>query len=213
MTTLLIVRHGQSTANPNSIFAGHLDVPLTALGVKQAETTAAYIADNYCVDAVYASDLERAFRTARIIADRVGTDVIPCPAVREVYAGEWEGKTFDYLTEHGGDAYHKWRFDIGNAVCTGGESCAEVQRRVLGAVREIAAANEGKTVVIASHGCAIRTLMCAITADSLDAMKDIPWVSNASVTTVIADGTSLRLERASYDEHLIGMQTVLPPNV
>ena len=94
MTTLLIVRHGQSTANPNNIFAGHFNVPLTSLGIKQAEATAAYIAAHYRVDAVYSSDLERAFRTARILADRVGLDVHPCTDLREVYAGEWEGKSF-----------------------------------------------------------------------------------------------------------------------
>ena len=213
MTTLLIVRHGQSTANPNDIFAGHLDVPLTALGVKQAETTAAYIAAHYRVDAVYSSDLERAFRTARILADRVGLDVHPCTDLREVYAGEWEGKSFDYLIENGGEDYHRWRFDIGNAACTGGESCAELQARILHAVRSIAAKNDGKTVVIASHGAAIRALMCAVSADSLDAMKDIPWVSNASVTTIIEDGGVLHLECAGYDEHLSGMKTVLAPNV
>ena len=213
MTTLLIVRHGQSTANPSNIFAGHFNVPLTSLGVKQAEATASYIADRYRVDAVYSSDLERAYRTACIIADRIGTDVHPHIGLREINAGEWEGKKFDYLTAHGGEAYHKWRFDIGNAVCPGGERCTELQARMLAAVSEIAAENEGKTVVIASHGVAIRTLMCALTADSLDAMKDIPWVSNASVTTVIADNSCLRLEQAGYDDHLADMITVLAPNV
>ncbi len=213
MTTLLIVRHGQSTANPNNIFAGHLDVPLTSLGIKQAEATAAYITENYRVDEVYSSDLKRAFRTACILADRLGKEVHPCTGLREVYAGEWEGKTFDYLIEHGGEMYHKWRFDIGNAACTGGESCAELQKRILRTVRAIAEENDGKTVAIASHGAAIRALMCALTADSPDAMKDIPWVSNASVTTVIAENGSLRLECAGYDEHLVGMKTVLAPNV
>ena len=213
MTTLLIVRHGQSTANPNNIFAGHLDVPLTALGVKQAEATADYLASHYKIDAVYSSDLERAFRTARIVADRIGLDVHPRADLREVYAGEWEGKSFDYLVENGGEAYHKWRFDIGNAACTGGESCAALQARVLRAVQEIAKENDGKTVVIASHGGAIRALMCAVSGNTLDAMKDIPWVSNASVTTIIEDGGVLHLECAGYDEHLAGMKTVLAPNV
>lgn len=213
MTRLLIIRHGQSTANLDSIFAGHYNVPLSPLGIRQAEATAEYIASTYRLDAVYSSDLDRAFQTARIIADRSGLDVIPCSDLREIFAGDWEGKTFDYLVENGGDAYRKWRFDIGNAVCTGGESCAELQTRVLRAVKKIAAENEGKTVAITSHGVAIRSLMCAVTADSLDAMKDISWVSNASVTTIIAEGDSLRLAEASYDAHLNGMQTVLPPNV
>ncbi len=213
MTRLLFIRHGQSTANLDNIFAGHYNVPLSPLGKKQAHAAAEYIAGHYHVDAIYSSDLDRAFQTARIVADRIGLDVIPCSDLREIFAGDWEGRKFDYLAENGGDAYCKWRFDIGNAVCTGGESCADAQTRVVRAVREIARENDGKTVIITSHGVAIRTLMCYILADSLDAMKDIPWVSNASVTTVIADGDSMRIEEAGCDVYLDGMQTVLPPNV
>ena len=63
MTTLLLIRHGQSQANLTRCFAGHLDAPLTQLGQQQAACTAEFVANAYSVDAVYGSDLLRAFDT------------------------------------------------------------------------------------------------------------------------------------------------------
>ena len=63
MTTLLLIRHGQSEANKLGVFAGHFDAPLLPLGIEQAKKTAAYIAENYKVDKVYASDLKRDVHT------------------------------------------------------------------------------------------------------------------------------------------------------
>ena len=59
MTTLILVRHGQSVANLERIFAGHTDIPLTELGLLQAERTAAYL-EEYPIDCIYSSDLLRA---------------------------------------------------------------------------------------------------------------------------------------------------------
>ena len=74
-TTLIIVRHGESEANGSKRFAGHLDIPLSAKGLKQAELTAGYIKENYHVDAVYASDLQRAYHTALPIAQAFDLEV------------------------------------------------------------------------------------------------------------------------------------------
>ena len=63
MTRLLFVRHGQSEANLEGVFAGQIDPALTELGYRQAECTAEFIAKTYSVDAVYSSDLQRAYHT------------------------------------------------------------------------------------------------------------------------------------------------------
>ena len=72
MTRLLFVRHGQSKANLDGVFAGQIDPALTELGCRQAECTAEFIAENYKVDAVYSSDLQRAYQTGLA----VGTPVV-----------------------------------------------------------------------------------------------------------------------------------------
>ena len=60
MTRILLVRHGESTANLEGLFAGDYDAPLTDLGHAQAECTANFVISNYQVDAVFSSDLARA---------------------------------------------------------------------------------------------------------------------------------------------------------
>ena len=64
MTTVLLIRHGQSVTNVTQVFTGHYDVPLSPLGQEQARRTAAYLRGHFAIDAIYASDLMRAMQTA-----------------------------------------------------------------------------------------------------------------------------------------------------
>ena len=142
MTRLLFIRHGQSEFNLSRRFAGNTDAALTDLGLLQAAATADYIASAYTVDAVYASDLQRAFCTGKAVADRLGLPVRPHKGLREIFAGEWEGQRFDHLEAAYPETFAGlWRKDIGNSVCDGGESVAQLMQRILATVREIAEAD------------------------------------------------------------------------
>ena len=71
MTTLLLVRHGETDWNAERRWQGHADVPLNERGRKQAQR----LADSFpgdAVDAIYASDLARARETAEILGARLG---------------------------------------------------------------------------------------------------------------------------------------------
>lgn len=209
-TELLLIRHGQSQANVQRYFAGHLDSPLTELGRKQALLTAKYIYENYHVDCVYASDLSRAFETGSAVSALCGLQTIPCTQLREIYAGDWEGIPYDMLLERFSESYDIWHKDIGNAVCDGGESVAILQKRVLQALTEICETNTGKTIVVATHATPIRALQCHCQAKSLDLMKEIKWVSNASVSTFTYEEGQFLEKYISYDAHLGEFTSVLP---
>ena len=95
MTRLLLVRHGQSTWNESGKWQGQADPPLTELGERQAGDASERVG---MVDAIYASDLERASKTAGIIASsRLGSDVLLDPRLRERHAGPWQGLTQDEI--------------------------------------------------------------------------------------------------------------------
>ena len=212
MTTLLLIRHGQSMANIDALYVGHTDSPLSPLGLQQADATAQFICDNYHVDAVYSSDLSRAYCTGKAVADRLGLPVTTTPQLREINTGIWEGLSFATLAAEHAEGYSIWQYDIGNAACPGGESVAQLQDRVVQAVLQIARENEGKTVVVASHATPVRALICYCTGLGLGTMKDVPWPSNASVTVLQAHNGTLRLVTASLDAHLGDMKTELPKN-
>ena len=208
MTTLIIVRHGQSMANIEGFFAGNIDIPLSPLGFEQAERTATYIAENFKIDKVYASDLSRAFETGRAIADKTGAELIPEVGFREIFAGVWEGKSFDELDHD--DAYVLWKRDIGLSKATGGESMDEVLKRSIEAFIKVAEENDGKVVAIATHAHPIRTARCAWKNLPLSEMKNIPWVSNASITIVEYENGKFTLKVEGFDEHLADCRTNLP---
>ena len=213
MTTFLLIRHGESEANRQGIFAGHLDVALQNTGLRQAQATAQYIVENYKVDKVYASDLKRAFDTGKCVADLIGTTPIPNKNLREIFAGKWDGCKFDDLVNNFKEDYRTWLTDIGNCRCTGGESVGELGDRVMSALTDIAKDNPDKTIVIATHATPIRIVQCLLSGFSLDSMKDVPWVTNASITEISYDGDEWHLIRAGEDAHLQELKTELPANV
>ena len=213
MTRLLLVRHGESEANKEKRFAGHSDFPLSDRGLLQAERTADHVVSFYQVDAVYASDLKRAYATADAVAGRLSLSVTPHEGFREIFAGEWEGMLFDELPLRYPDDFAIWCQDIGRARCTGGESVADLQRRVLSALCELAEQNPGKTLLIGTHATPIRAIQCHLEGRPLSEMHAVPWVSNASLTEIEYENGVLRLVLVGEDRHLADLTTVLPKNV
>ena len=213
MTTILMVRHGQSEANHLGVFAGHYDIELTELGCEQAKCTADFVAKNYKVDKIYASDLKRAFKTAQAVAEKCNLDVVPDKNFREIFAGKWEAVTFEDLIKLYADDYDMWRTDVGNARCTEGETVKELAKRVCDTLLKVAKENEGKTVVIGTHATPIRCAQCVFGSHSFDDMKDIPWASNASVTEFVYEDGTITLKNASMDAHLEKLKSTLPANV
>ena len=213
MTTLLLIRHGQSEANKLGVFAGHFDAPLLPLGVEQAKKTGEFIAANYQVDKVYASDLKRAYVTGSCIAECCNASIVAERNLREISAGKWEACAFDDLVELYADDYDVWLQDIGNARCTGGESVAELGERVLQALTTIAKVNDCKTVAIATHATPIRAMQSYVQYGGFGAMKDIPWVTNASVSVLSFDDGKWSFLALGIDSHLGEIKSSLPTNV
>ena len=212
MTRLILVRHGQSTGNQLHIITGQGDFPLTELGLLQAERCAEALKDEK-IDAIYASDLKRAFSTAIPVAKSHGLEVIPHKGLREIYAGKWEGEIFDDLAVKFPEDFNCWRTDVGHAKCTDGESVAELFDRVTSALASIAAENEGKTVCIATHATPIRVVTTASMGGSAGDMTNVPWASNASLNIFDYEDGKFTAVALSVDDHLGDLSTSLPPNV
>jgi probable phosphoglycerate mutase len=153
-TSLVVVRHGETSANTDGIWHGSTDTPLTVRGHAQAERVAARLARE-CGDAVavYASDLRRAHDTAQPIARALGLEVRTERELREFDLGSWEGKTYrELLTEH--RLWDHMRADPHWAP-HGGESPLAVAERLCAALRRIALCHEAARVVVVSHGGAL----------------------------------------------------------
>ncbi|MBO5454246.1 MAG: histidine phosphatase family protein [Clostridia bacterium] len=213
MTTLLLVRHGQSVANLETRFVGHIDADLTDTGMLQAKETAKFIAENYKVSKVYASDLKRAYKTGKAVSDLLGVEIIGNKNLREIYAGNWEGNKFDDLAVIYKEQYGLWLSDIGKAAPENGETVKELGDRIYAELNEIATQNDGKTIVIATHATPVRVMQSLVQTGSLDGMKNIPWVSNASVTELFFDNGLFHFGKISQDNHLGDLKTYFAKNV
>lgn len=213
MTTLLLLRHGESRANELGLYAGHGDFELSEKGKKQAELTAEFVTSHYMPDQIYASDLKRAAQTASATAKRLNLPVIHTKELREIFAGDWEGMPFERLMSDFETDYGMWLNDIGNAACTGGESVSEMADRMMAVLKKIAESNDGKTVLVATHATPIRAAQCIAMGKPIKEMNDVPWVTNASVTELMYDGGQWSLGKVCMDEQLAELKTALPKNV
>lgn len=209
MTTLIIVRHGFSLSNKDNTFTGQLDIPLSEVGYKQAELCSDYILNTYKVDAIYSSDLSRAQDTIKKVSEKTGLPVQTEKALREIYGGEWEGMTSTAIYEQYPEMQDKWAHDIGRCRCPDGESLEETGARAYAKLLEIAKKEKGKTVVVATHAGVIRSVECIIRGYGADRMKEVEWVSNASVTELFFDGEKFTEGKIGYDEYLSGIKTEL----
>ena len=192
MTTLILVRHGQSTANQTNTFTGQSQAPLTEQGRKQAQLAARALAGTR-LDAAYCSDLLRAKETGTIIAGSQGLPITEDTALREIQAGLWENRTFAEIIREFPEEYRVWHEDIGRSRCPGGESVAELQQRVLAAVERIARQNW--------HGF------------GLERMHESPWPGNASLTSVTYETGTFRLIRENDCSPLGALHTELDKSI
>ncbi|MEV8535130.1 histidine phosphatase family protein [Streptomyces sp. NPDC051211] len=153
---IVLWRHGQTSWNLERRFQGSTDIELTGTGVAQARRSARLLA-SLRPDAIVASDLKRAAATAAELAAVTGLRVEHDQALRETYAGEWQGLTHDEILAKYGEQYAAWK--RGEPVRRGGgELETEVADRAAPVVLEHAARlRENGTLVVVSHGGTIRT--------------------------------------------------------
>ena len=215
MTTVILVRHGESAANKEEKFAGcRTDAPLLERGLRQAELMAEYVAENYRIDAVYTSGLQRAYITGKCVADKFGLEVTVRDELREIDGGDWEGVTFRDMERLYPEAFKCWVTDYGNSTCPGGESVAQVAERTMAELTAIAEENPGKTVLVASHGSPVRVMQAMVQQGNLDDVnRRIPWPANASVNVYEYDAGNWRCRAVSIDCYLGELKTELPKNV
>lgn len=205
MTRLLIVRHGYSMTNKEKRYTGHMDVPLDAVGLLQGEAASRYLAEHYAVDCIYSSDLCRAVETVRSLSEQLSLPIRKDARLREYFMGEWEGKSFFEVQELFPKTYQTLKTEPWLVRYDGGESVNDVYLRVRECLDEIIRENEGKTVVIASHGGAIRQMLRYALCLPAEKYREIPPVANASISEIEVEGEEVRVLRLSETEHLASL--------
>jgi broad specificity phosphatase PhoE len=200
-TVLILVRHGETSANIDSVWHGSIDTPLSERGERQASRVAQYLGEAFPdATGLYASDLQRARLTADAIGEVLGLPTRLDEDLREYHLGSWEGKPYSELYR-----VHKFWHHIKadpDFAPHGGESPRQVASRLTAALRKIAADHPGERVVVVTHGGALSMAMGVILDGSYTKWRRV--VANCAVSELVFEP---RPELLSFDvsDHLEGL--------
>ncbi len=178
-TYVIVVRHGETHWNIEGRRQGHLDSTLTEKGRAQAEALSERFTAESC-NAIYSSDLGRAFDTARIIAERTGHEVVADSRLRERNLGIFQGLNGDEIRERFPVEYQEHRNGGADHAVPSGESFRQQTERNILCLEELAQRHAGEIIMVVTHGGVLSALFRHTLAIPLDAPRRFSF-KNASV--------------------------------
>ncbi len=156
-----VIRHGETEWNALMKYQGHTDMPLSQLGRRQAELLGKRLATED-LHAFYASDLKRAYETAKIISKFHGKEVETVPELKELNFGSWEGLNIEEINKSFPNVLKQWWEKPFTVKIPGGETFSDMVKRSITAVKTIVERHGGENIVLVSHGGVIRGIVGSV---------------------------------------------------
>ena len=178
MTTIFLVRHGETVDNARQIMQGQTPGELNEQGREQARQVAERLATEE-IDAVVASDLRRAIQTAEYIAEPHHLPVVTTPLLRE---RDWGSFTGRFIPDLRGEV---WPDDI--------ETEEAMMQRAHDFLKKMTATYEGKRVVAVGHGIINKAILAVYASCS---MKEVQRMMNAEVRVLTTSSVAVAASRA-----------------
>ena len=180
-TRILAIRHGETAWNVGSRIQGQLDIPLNDVGRWQVARLGAALAGEH-IDAIYSSDLLRAYETAQAVAR--GRPIVTDVGLRERGFGVFEGQSYAEIQARWPEQSERWRKRDPSFGAEGGETLAGFYDRSVAAASRLAARHPGQTIVLVAHGGVMDCLYRAATRVALDAPRS--WqLGNAAINRLL----------------------------
>lgn len=148
---LYLIRHGEVQGAKQSRIHGHIDVKLSNNGMQQMKNVASTL-ESVPLSAIFSSDLKRAVYGARCISASRNISPILFPSFREIYFGDWQGKTHaDLLEMYKGKTIDQIMVGIDQDHVHGGESIQDVWHRTIQQLEALLPNYYGKSIAIVAH--------------------------------------------------------------
>ena len=206
MTELILIRHGETDWNVQGRFQGQIDVPLNALGQRQAQRMAERMARER-VDVLYCSDLLRTRQTAEPAAQKLQLQAAPDAGLREQHFGILEGLSFDEVQARHPRQLADWLLYDPDYALPEGESVRSFHARVVGAVQALAARHAGKTLAVVTHGGVLDMVFRTVHGLPLQGPRNCP-IPNAGLNRLRVSGERLEILSWADDAHLANLSRV-----
>lgn len=158
MLELILVRHGETDSNVKGTYLGWTDMELNEKGIKQAKMAKEKLKDTK-IDAVFCSPLKRAKRTADIINENFGLDIIPCEGLKERNFGTWDDLTFKEISQKYPEECELYLKDWINYCIKDGESAMQAYQRIVRFIKDLIDRYNNDVILIVTHLGCIRNIL------------------------------------------------------
>ena len=196
MTKLYLIRHAEAEGNCCRRIHGHYESLITPNGEKQIEALKRRFAD-VPITACYASDLYRTCRTAQAVFVPKNLPLHKDARFRERALGRWEDTPFGELEHFEAEKMHQFNHDERAWLVEGGEPYDKLVSRMMEGLTQAAEDNEGGTVAVFSHGCAIR-----VAQQVIQGSDEVPYCDNTAVSLFTYENGVWRIEYLNDNSHL-----------
>ncbi len=199
---IFLIRHGNTELNEKNTFRGHLDVPLDATGIEQAERTGQLLKD-INLDVIYSSPMSRAYKTSEIIKkyQKSNTLLIKDDRFKDLNFGEWQGKGYDEAGKQYPEIFNKWIREPYKAVIPGGEMLYDAQKRSWDALKEIISKSDERIITIVTH----RVINLLLISKILNAGESNIWQINQDpccINVFEYKYENLFISKLNYNSHI-----------
>ena len=197
---LILLRHGRTAWNDDGRAQGHADVELDAVGQEQAAAAAPYLS-SLDPAALWSSDLTRARQTCAPLEQATGLSAKYDARLREFDVGARQGMTFAEFEQSFPAEFASWVRGDDTARVPGAEVAADVEQRVVPALREaLEALRDGETGIVVMHGACIKVGLLALLDWPASAYATIRGMDNCGWATLEDYHATGGLRLVGYNE-------------
>ena len=201
MTRIYFVRHCEAEGNTRGVLQGRSDCDVSGNSAKQLDLVSLRLR-NVPFTAFYSSPLKRAYKTAQAIDRYHDLEIRKDRRLIEIDMGDWEGRSWADIEKESPAMLRVWNENPGEFQAPNGESLRQVCDRMWNAAQDIARENDGETVCVVSHGCAIRALLCRALGKPVGEIGEIPWCDNTAVSVVEFESGKAHIVKMNDASHI-----------
>jgi broad specificity phosphatase PhoE len=205
-SVMYLIRHGATEANlaqPARLQGRRHNPPLARLGIRQAELTRDFLAVRP-LDQCFCSPLLRAVQTASIIAAPHGLSPLPVDDLTECDIGNWEGLDWQAIRYLDADGYRRFMDNPAEFGYPGGESFADVFRRVSRSLEQLLTKHDGQSILVVAHHVVNRTYLASLLGLTPVQARQVT-LDNCGISVVSRNGDKTTVGTLNASFHLQGI--------
>ncbi len=212
MTTIILTRHGHVEGIDPPRFRGRQQLPLTELGIAQAEMTAERIASSWRPAAVYTSCMERCVATGAAIARAIRVEPVATQTLDDLHYGDWQWRTHDEVEQRWPRLFARWFAAPHLVRFPDGESLQDIVLRSADTLRKAVEGFPDDVVVLVGHESVNRALLLQLLDQPLSAYWRIAQ-DPCAINVIEATHSSVHVLCVNDTRHIRRSKKEEPPNV